>query len=206
MAARERTATLLTRKIATVGHRLSVPIWQLTVPFRGVLAMVLVSIFCLLLLFAGRSAAPRGVSEEAQMQNPMQEKAGPYVIGVLDTGEIRSKKEGLIRGFLWKHWKRRSRGSLVATWYSKEGVPTTSHFFVEPAESGQWVIRVRIDRGGNASKTKPESLEVAAYIVGRLAAKRGAAPTEPIPESGNPPPSSYRLRLRDKAGKLLMEI
>ena len=46
------------------------------------------------------------------------------------------------REFLWQQWSKQRRTKVTATFYSVEGDPTTSTYYIEPDESGRWHIFV----------------------------------------------------------------
>ncbi len=46
------------------------------------------------------------------------------------------------RGFLWQQWSKQRRTKVTATFYSVEGDPTISTYYIEPIESGRWHIAV----------------------------------------------------------------
>jgi|SRR5579871_2167412 len=72
----------------------------------------------------------------------LEDHAGPYTIAVLD--EQRDKKNGEIREFIWNHWKEHRLGTLTATWFSKEGVPS-QNIFIFRQNGAVWSMRVRIE-------------------------------------------------------------
>lgn len=66
------------------------------------------------------------------------DQAGPYLIG---NNKDRSKTVAEVREFLWRHWQQRRPGKLVATWHSKEGVPTKVTYVFEYDDGGVWSMR-----------------------------------------------------------------
>ena len=46
------------------------------------------------------------------------------------------------REYLWQKWSNQRRTKVTATFYSIEGDPTTSTYYIEPDESGRWHIIV----------------------------------------------------------------
>ena len=46
------------------------------------------------------------------------------------------------REFVWQQWSKQRRTKVTATFYSIEGDPTTSTYYIEPDKSGGWHIFV----------------------------------------------------------------
>jgi hypothetical protein len=67
------------------------------------------------------------------------EVAGPYKMSFGQPHAEYERLEGQLREFLWVHWRRHQRGSVVATHQWVEGFVRTS-YFVEPDGQGRWMI------------------------------------------------------------------
>lgn len=139
------------------------------------------------------------------------EKAGPYVIPLMVDGAARGKLEAKVRQFVWEHWQGRRRGYLSITKYSKEGEPSTSHFFIEPENDGAWRVavlinRVIIERHGVKGQLS-ESITYDAYLLERVEVRKpGLSQSVLLPDSEVREPESYQLRLKDQKGKVLTVI
>jgi hypothetical protein len=136
---------------------------------------------------------------------------GPYTIELKLDAQARANVEADVREFLWNHWHQHRLGHVAVTYYNKEGEPSASSYFVEPDARGIWYIAVKIDRtlidrGGSKSRHS-ESVEYDAYSVERIEVPEdGLAQKVMIPETDTRPSTSYRLVLKDQAGKPLTEI
>lgn len=136
------------------------------------------------------------------------ENAGPYTIGLNVGVESRIKLEAKVREFVWEHWHQRRLGYLSITKYSKEGEPSTSHFFVEANDDGVWHVAVTIDRvlieRRGSKRQRHESITYDAYVLERLEVpESGLSQGILIPEREVRIPESYRLALKDEHGKPL---
>jgi hypothetical protein len=60
-------------------------------------------------------------------------------------GESRDVPASKIIDFIVDHWKEKHRGYAAITFRSKEGEPTTIHYFIEPNKAGVWLVAVRIE-------------------------------------------------------------
>ena len=102
------------------------------------------SIICFLLAIYASCFAPNTQSKPRN-QTPLRDISkydtiGPFVLGDEPAFERDYKTMGEIRSFIWQHWHGRHRGWLCATFYTVEGHKTVSKFFVEPDESGAWLL------------------------------------------------------------------
>jgi hypothetical protein len=145
----------------------------------------------------------------------LYEKAGPYHIRPLARDVEAVKAE--IREFLWQHWHEHRRGHLVVVSHSKEGEPSTASYFIEPYKNNNWNITVKIDRVryGRRPTSDPaytgekirETVEYAANFVERIEIpSNGLVRRVVIPKEEPRSPQLYRLRLKDKNKKVLVEL
>lgn len=147
----------------------------------------------------------------AQRNLDLYERAGPFTLDLDLDSQSRTNTEAEIREFLWKHWHQRRLGHLVATWYSKEGEPSTSAYFVEPDEKGIWHIAITINRTlverTGSKRQLQNTIEYDAYSIERVDVSKGTLGRSiAIPEGETRSPQSYRLRLKDKHEEVLTEI
>ena len=122
-----------------------------------------------------------------------QDLGGPYVIETLDRN--RAKKEGEIRDFIWTHWHQKRSGRLVATWYSKEGVPAETAYVLENDEKGVWSMKVTMqwppERGSDPEHNRSE---YRVYSVRRIEPRHdGQSPAVFIPDDKSTQGASYWL-------------
>ena len=153
----------------------------------------IISVFLTISVSQGLAGGFPPLAASFQDQGPRiieQDQGGPYVIETLDKN--RKKKEGEIRELIWNHW-RQKRGRLVATWYSKEGVPSETTFVVEEGRQGTKSLKVTINCP-TLKGTTAEHTEYRAYVVKRIALRHGAqAPNVVIPENEKESGERYRL-------------
>jgi photosystem II stability/assembly factor-like uncharacterized protein len=156
--------------------------------------------------YSAKNAVPNSKRVLDQYDN-----GGHYTIRLNTDAATRSRQEASIREFLWQHWRGQRYGRISATWYSREGEPSTSSFFVEPDAGGNWNLSVEIIRSlngrGGSSWQSRESVNYSAYSVERIEIpKDGLTPRTTIPKEQPRSPESYRLMLKDRNGKILTEI
>jgi hypothetical protein len=135
-----------------------------------------------------------------------------------------SSRESDARQFLWQNWIEKRCADLLLTTWSREGDRTNSIYKMRPTNGGDMLLTVDISRsdkalfskdGGDASAVpdgkKREVTEENSYVV--FAIERVAV--EPpydvskarvIPSTVPPPPSTYRLRLKDKDGRAIADF
>ncbi len=63
--------------------------------------------------------------------------------GVMSDHKIRGAR---LREFIWTHLIEKSRGHIIAAFYTLEGDPTYEHIFVEPNAKGDWQIVIESER------------------------------------------------------------
>lgn len=165
----------------------------------------------MVILMCGPTAL-NNTKEQAKMRNlSLYEKSGPYTIELKHSAKERAGIEAKIREFLWYQWRQRHLGQVTVTQFSKEGEQSISSYFVEPDESGAWHVYVKIDRKlidrGEAKSQFDESIEYTAYILDRIEIpKDRLTPHVVIPREDIREPQKYRLTLKDKNGKVIIEI
>ena len=136
------------------------------------------------------------VAQSSERDLSRYDKIGPFNVPV--AGTDRNSVSTKISAFIWEHWEQRRSGYAVVTFHSKEGEPSTSHMFVEPDEDRVWHLSVRIERelsdrrGWRDPRYRGKKINQTdsykAYAIERIM-------------DGNP----YRLRFKDKAGKVIFE-
>lgn len=72
------------------------------------------------------------------------EVIGPYKMTAFGGEPETIRLGGLIREFLWTHWRQHRRGTVVATHQYVEGFVRTV-YFVEPDQRGHWLIVEYVD-------------------------------------------------------------
>jgi hypothetical protein len=133
-----------------------------------------------------------------------------------------SGKEAEARGFLWQHWSEKKCGELFLTTWSREGVRTDSRYKVGPVRDAM-LLTVNLSRAddpsapvdglavpasGSVKKTAPESTSYLAYSVERIKpeAPYDVATAKVVESTESLPPSKYRLRFKDKDGKVITDF
>jgi hypothetical protein len=173
------------------------------------LSRVTLAIVCLLGyvgLMQGNSLKQKGNRDLSSY-----DKAGPYVVRQNVSDPARSKLEAAVRQFVWEHWQKRRTGYVSITKYSKEGEPSTTHFFIEPENERVWRVavsinRVVIDRRG-AKRKRHEASTYNSYFLERVEVPTsGLSQLVVLPESELREPKSYRLTLKDQNGIVLTII
>ena len=106
--------------------------------------MVLLKVVVLFsIVLQGGDGVPSSIRGYPQAQtgaNSDEDRAGPYVITNQDANT--GVKDAQIRTFLWEHWRNHRRGRLVEKRYSKEGIPASTTFVIEPNNEGAWSLLV----------------------------------------------------------------
>lgn len=135
------------------------------------------------------------------------DKVGPYRFDNDLHPQEKDKLLGELRNFLWQHWKEQRRGLITSTFYTIEGDPTDSYYFVEPNARGVWYLRVESKSTITAllpkgQKPKSKSICNDYDIVDRIEPS-GATTlnTVLIPETEMRDPQTYRLRLTNSHTK-----
>jgi hypothetical protein len=127
------------------------------------------------------------------------------------------------RAYLWQHWSERKCGELLLTTWSLEGVRTYSRFEITPVQPDAVVLTVvlssaddpsaRIDglavpASGRIKPPPPETTSYQAYTVERVKPEVPyvVATAKVIQGHESLPPSKYRLRFKDKDGKVITDF
>jgi len=120
---------------------------------------------------------------------------------------LRAEREEF-RQFLWQQWSKQRRTKVTATFYSIEGDPTTSTYYIEPDASGRWhiVIESESECCWSYAMQKPKKQrELRKYIetytdlerVQEIQDKTGLfLKWKAIPKDKQLSPKSYMLRLK----------
>ena len=134
-----------------------------------------------------------------------------------------SGKEAEARGFLWQHWSEKKCGELLLTTWSREGVRTDSRYKIGPVQNDMMLLTVNLSRAddtsapvdglavpasGGVKRTVAESTSYVAFSVERITpqAPYDVATAKAIESTGFLPPSKYRLRFKDKDGKVITDF
>jgi hypothetical protein len=133
-----------------------------------------------------------------------------------------SGKAAEARGFLWQHWSEKKCGELFLTTWSREGVKTDSRYKIGLVQDAM-LLTVNLSRtddpsapvdglavpaSGSAKKTAPESTSYLAYGVERIKPEvpYDVATAKMIESTESLPPTKYRLRFKDKDGKVITDF
>jgi len=126
------------------------------------------------------------------------------------------------RGFLWQHWSEKKCGELFLTAWSREGVRTDSHYKVSLVRDAM-LLTVDLSRAddpsvpvdglavpasGGIKLAAPESTSYLAYSVERVEpdVPYDVATAKVIESAKSLPSSKYRLRFKDKDGKVITDF
>ena len=137
------------------------------------------------------------------------DQIGPYCIHNDLSPEERNRMLGEMREFLWEHWQGRQTGRVKAVFYTIEGDPTFSTFFIEQDEKSRFRVRVTSESTTTlglrkGQKPRRKTNEETYDILERVEDVRGQDPaTAPaLPESEKRPSSTYRLRLKNASPRV----
>lgn len=121
-----------------------------------------------------------------------------------------------VRGFIWEHWTRHRQGHVIVVSRSKEGERSTSHMFIEPDERGDWHLSARVEKKAVDRRAfdDPEfqgTIEryerYKAYVIERIEVPAdGLSGGTVIPLEQKRGADSYRLRLKNRDGKVIAEL
>ncbi len=122
-------------------------------------------------------------------------------IAAADGTRVRSDSFAKIREFIWSHWTEKQCGKLLIHAVSKEGVVSDSNDRIILAGGKPVFI-------GAISRSDGPSSSYEAYAVERvsLGLSYSMADAKLIPSERTVAPSEYRLRLRDKDGKVIADF
>lgn len=165
--------------------------------------------YVLVLMMFGASAFGDNTNSETEGRDlNAYEQSGPYTIDFLEAhANQRSRDEAAIREFLWVHWHSQRRALLRVTFYSKEGLPTVTKFFIEPDAIGNWNVVVQMRSKLPAppgSEGRSEDTTERAYYVQRVTIDK--SDVQVIPPADRRTAASYRLALRDKNQRLIVSL
>jgi nuclear transport factor 2 (NTF2) superfamily protein len=134
-----------------------------------------------------------------------QGKTYDFSLGNVKTRRAERNK---FREFLWQQWSKQRRARVTATFYSVEGDPTISTYYIEPNESGQWHIFVESESeccwtyAMQKPKKQRERRKYSTTYSGlervqEVQDKNGIfLKWKLVPEDKQLPPQSYMLRLK----------
>lgn len=117
------------------------------------------------------------------------ERLGPLCRELVSFGPVQDVEQQL-KDFIWRHWKEKRRGFVIATFYSIEGHPSTSFTFIEPSAEGRWRIDTKIERKLFDLKTRQPRRQTNGYV---------AYMVKRVPKGKNRP--GYQLIFLDERGK-----
>lgn len=138
--------------------------------------------------------------------------AGPYSLDRSSRhAEERPVLEGMIRDFLWTRWSRHRLAHVIMVEYSLEGLPVRTWCYVEPDKDGIWHIFAYEDvtlpaliKDSNEHMRKSQEYRI--YSLERIEATGNLPEKRPIPNEEKRDPETYRLRLKDRDGKVIREL
>jgi hypothetical protein len=137
-------------------------------------------------------------------------------------GADRAIAKAKARGFLWQHWSEKKCGVLLLTGWSREGVRTDARYKVGLVQDAM-LLTVNLSRAddpsapvdglavpasGSIKRAAPESTSYLAYSVERVKPEvpYDVATAKVIESTESLPPSKYRLRFKDKDGKVITDF
>lgn len=91
----------------------------------------------LLLLFA---FLPTQAQETPKRDLKFYDDGGKFDFGWATDYKTHQEMKPRLREFLWTHWSRKKLGRVSAVFYTYEGDPTTTTYYIEPNKNGQWII------------------------------------------------------------------
>ena len=126
------------------------------------------------------------------------------------------------RGFLWQHWSEKKCGELFLTTWTIEGVRGDSRYRISLVQDAMLltvdsssaddpsapVYALAVPASGRIPKTAPESSSYQAYSIERVKPEvpYNVATAKVIDNTDSLPPSKYRLRFKDKDGKVITDF
>jgi|SRR5215213_1942732 len=135
------------------------------------------------------------------------DKVGPYRFDNELHPREADKLMGEMRECLWQYWKERRLGLVTSTFYTLEGDPTDSHYYVEPNATGVWYLRVESNSTISAllpKRQKPKSKSTCDDYDKIDRIEHSSATTinpVPIPDTEVRNPQTYRLRMTNSRTK-----
>ena len=180
--------------------------------------VVLISVLSIALAIAFFIAAPNtnvvsSQSKETSSGNSnrdlsLYEQGKTYDFSWGKVKTLRAEREEF-REYLWQQWSKQRRTKVTATFYSIEGDPTISTYYIEPDESRSWRIVVESESeccwfyAIQKPKKKRERRKFSATYtdlerVREVKDKNGLfLKWKEVPIDRQLPPQSYMLRLRN---------
>src|SRR6266496_2413583 len=126
------------------------------------------------------------------------------------------------RGFLWQHWSEKKCGALFLTTWSREGVRGDSRYKVDLVQDAMLLTvnlssaddpsapldGLAVPASGSIKRAAPESTSYLAHSVERIKPEvpYDVATAKVIESTESLPPSKYRLRFKDKDGKVITDF
>jgi hypothetical protein len=133
-----------------------------------------------------------------------------YVISFGMSSVAVKREEAKVRQRLWSRFSARQRDSFRATWFTKEGEPSTFEFSVEPGLQGDWQVRVQVTRHlreRGSPNTQRKYVLRDAYVASKLIVMdlSGKEVSQPSTTDVNFF-KDHKLMLTDAVGKVLQNI
>jgi hypothetical protein len=137
-------------------------------------------------------------------------------------GAKRAVAKAEARGFLWQHWSEKKCGVLFLTGWSREGVRTDARYEVGLVQDAM-LLKVDLSRtdgpsapvdglavpaSGGIKRAPPVSTSYVVYSLERIKPEvpYDVATAKVIESTESLPPSKYRLRFKDKNGKVITDF
>ena len=121
--------------------------------------------------------------------------------GTGETQKHSSDSVAAARDFLWSHWTKGQCAVLTMTAWSIEGVRTDSHCEIQISNNNA-IYRATLKRSdGSQSAYEAAYIERVRVVIPYFASK-----AQVIPDEESLPPSKFRLRFKDKHGKVLTDL
>jgi hypothetical protein len=159
-------------------------------------------VFCLILQ-PNFMVQAKSIGQKIRRNLANYEQAGPYDFDNELHPRDADKLLGELRGFLWKRWRERRLALVTATFYTIEGDPTKSLYFIESDARGTWWVRIDSESTisvllPKSKRPKHKSTHDDYDSIDRVEPTSTNAPKFiPIPDDEVRQPQTYRLRLRN---------
>ena len=152
---------------------------------------LIASVLPLIVLVAGIRA------EEAICTDHLSIKIG----GAGESQKHFSESLATARDFIWSHWTQRRCAVLIMTAWSIEGVRTDSHYEIQISNNTP-IYTANLKRSdGSHSAYEAAHIERVRVEIPYFRSK-----AKIIPDDDLVPPDKYRLRFKDKEGKILTDL
>jgi hypothetical protein len=139
--------------------------------------------------------------------------AGPYSLDRSTRhAEERPFIEAEIRNFLWTRWQKKRLAHVAVVQYSLEGLATRMWFYVEPDTKGVWRLLIDQDTtlaaiNSASGEHLRETHQYAGYVLERIdVLDREGKSARVIPEAEPRGPEDFRLRIKDRAGEIVVDL